>query len=539
MVKTKGRNKSSKKMGLELEKTPKNKVASVSKKRKLLVIKLLIPIFMLIVFELVARGFSATVLKDYLAKKDLRTKLERIYIPPPEPKSDDVMRLYMYGASTTQGYPVTELGYVNQLTYQIHNVLEGKNVAVHNLGFSGNTSTMDRYVVASTFWHKPDAMIVYVSHNEFVHSEIDSIPFYRSIMKFRNSSSMFRLLMAGSQRNIKPDSVADNNENVNRKRMPYRLIKPYYALKLSILKHNYRAMAEIARSNNVPLIFITATSNIGEWPPPERTVTSFTPDGESQRDLNRIRRLIKETRLDEAKSILSEHFKQHPNDAYFLYMQGKIDELNGDYEKAKKNYEIAKNLDLLQWRANSEINNYVRSLADEKMVWVLDADKIFKKNSANGITGYSLFLDNVHPNIKGHYLLATSIIDFLKGNKIVKRDWWNNTNEYISVENFLDRIEISNDRLFDLEFLTATYCIKNPFFNFDCARDYLETSKKYRPNDWRITAAYSVVSYLENNIEDAQRLYTHAVEQHGSVINDKEALEIPYLVQVKNELIAK
>jgi len=501
-----------------------------------LVFKLLIPIFTLLFLELFARGLSATILKDYIQKKDLRTKVEKIYIPPPEPSNENVLRLYVYGGSTTAGFPVPKVSFVNQLSYQLHHVFGDKNVDVRNLGWSGFTSTMDRYSIISTFWHKPDAMIVYVSHNEFVHPEIDALSLYRTISIFRDKSVLFRLLLATSQGGKKPDSPEDNEEPIERKRVPYRLIKPYYWAKMAILKKNYKALVQIARSNNTPLIFITATSNLGQWTPPERPVTYFIPSEKNQADLKKVRSLLKENRLDEAEEITKYYLEKNPKDASFLFMQGQIEEKRGNWDQARNNFEEAKDQDLLQWRANKEINDFVRSLGDEKTIWTLDAEEIFKQHSPNRITGYSLFLDNVHPNIEGHYLLANSIIDLLKKDRIVEKDWWEKTNNLLTLDELLKEMAVSQDDEFQMAFITAAYCIKNPFFNYQCARNYLEKAEKIKSADWRIPASRAVIAYLEDNINEAERLYKLANELHDSLISDQESLKIPYLSHLEKRL---
>ncbi len=513
----------------------KNQKKTSPKKYIPLIFKLLIPLFTLLVLELFARALSVTILKDYLGKKDLRTKIERIYIPPPEPSNDNVLRLYVYGGSTTAGFPVPKVGFVNQLSYQLHNVFKGKNVDVHNLGWSGFTSTMDRYSIVSTFWHKPDAMIVYVSHNEFVHPEIDMLSLYRTISIFRDKSVMFRLLLAASQGSKKPDSVEDNEEPIERKRIPYLLIKPYYWVKMAILKKNYKTIAQIARNDNIPLIFITATSNLN-WSPPERPVTFFIPSKKNAVDLKKVRALLKKDNLDEAEAITKYYLEKNPKDASFLFMQGQLEEMRGNWDQARYNFEEAKNQDLLQWRANKEINDFVRSLDDGRIIRVVDAEEIFKQHSPNNITDYSLFLDNVHPNIQGHYLLAKSIIDLFRKDRIVEKDWWENTNNLLTLDELLKEMVVSPDDEFQLAYITAVYCIKNPFFNYQCALDYLEKSEKIKPDDWRIPASRAVIAYLNENINEAERLYRIASELHGSPISDKETLEVPYLSHLKKGL---
>ena len=496
--------------------------------------KLLIPLISLFLLELFARGLSSTILKDYLLSKDLRTKFEKIYIPLPEPSNDSVLRLYTYGGSTTAGFPVPKVSYVNQLSYQLHHVFGDKNVDVKNLGWSGFTSTMDRYAVISTFWHKPDAMIVYVSHNNFVYPDIDMLSLYRSISYFREKSALFRLLLAVSYGDKKSDPTANNDEPIKRRRVPYRLIKPYYWAKMAILKKNYKAMVQIAKDTNIPLIFITATSNMN-WSPPERPVTFFTPSENHQEDLKKVRALLSESRLDEAGVIVKQYLEKNSKDASFLFMKGQIETMNNNWDQARNNFEKARDYDLLQWQASSEINNFVRSLDDGKIVRVLDAEEIFKKNSPNGITDNTLFLDNVHPNIQGHYLLASSIVDLLKKDRIVERDWWENAKDPLSLEELLKEIQVTEDDEFQMAYITAVYCIKNPFFNFQCALDYLEKAKEIKPNDWHVPASRAVIAYLEGDLSEAKRLYTLAQQIHISPISDSETLEVPYLSNLKKK----
>ena len=97
-------------------------------------------------------------------------------------------------------------------------------------------------------------------------------------------------------------------------------------------------------------------------------------------------------------------------------------------------------------------------------------------------------------------------------------------------------MQVSKDDEFQLAYITAVYCIKNPFFNFQCALDYLEKANELKPDDWRIPASRAVIAYLDENIEEAERLYKIANELHGLPIDDKELLAVPYLTQLKKRL---
>ena len=85
----------------------------------------------------------------------------------------------------------------------------------------------------------------------------------------------------------------------------------------------------------------------------------------------------------------------------------------GEYEKARDKYILARELDTLRFRADSQINEIVRDTAGNKTadnVYLVDAVKLFDKNSPHKTPGEELFYEHVHMNFKGNYLLAGAIL---------------------------------------------------------------------------------------------------------------------------------
>jgi tetratricopeptide (TPR) repeat protein len=85
----------------------------------------------------------------------------------------------------------------------------------------------------------------------------------------------------------------------------------------------------------------------------------------------------------------------------------------GVYDKAGKRYIKALDLDTLRFRADSRINEIIRSVAGKRgeEVYLVDAVKVFEQNSPQGIAGEELFYEHVHFNFKGVYILAKAVYE--------------------------------------------------------------------------------------------------------------------------------
>ncbi len=98
-------------------------------------------------------------------------------------------------------------------------------------------------------------------------------------------------------------------------------------------------------------------------------------------------------------------------------------ELLGVFEKSKKHYALARQLDALRFRADSTINGIIRDAAkgqESEGVLMVDADESFSQGSPNGIPGANLFYEHVHKNFSGNYLLAKIFFEEIEG---ILPDW--------------------------------------------------------------------------------------------------------------------
>jgi len=69
----------------------------------------------------------------------------------------------------------------------------------------------------------------------------------------------------------------------------------------------------------------------------------------------------------------------------------------------------ARDLDTLRFRADSDLNSIIRRVAsgrEAEGVWLIDAERTFERNGAQGVPGDEFFWEHVHFRLPGSYLLA-------------------------------------------------------------------------------------------------------------------------------------
>jgi lysophospholipase L1-like esterase len=69
----------------------------------------------------------------------------------------------------------------------------------------------------------------------------------------------------------------------------------------------------------------------------------------------------------------------------------------------------ARDEDLSGWRAPSRVNDFLRRLAREHRLPLVDLEKAFEARARQGIIDRALFADSIHPNHAGHTLVAETI----------------------------------------------------------------------------------------------------------------------------------
>ncbi|MCK4375476.1 MAG: tetratricopeptide repeat protein, partial [Candidatus Brocadiae bacterium] len=87
-------------------------------------------------------------------------------------------------------------------------------------------------------------------------------------------------------------------------------------------------------------------------------------------------------------------------------------EQRGRYQDAAGHYEAARNLDTVRWRAGTDWNELIRDIvrrADDDLVLLADAAAYLEQRAEHGLPGSTLFLEHVHPTLKGNFAIAEAV----------------------------------------------------------------------------------------------------------------------------------
>ena len=85
----------------------------------------------------------------------------------------------------------------------------------------------------------------------------------------------------------------------------------------------------------------------------------------------------------------------------------------GQFEAAREGYAWARDLDPLRFRAPAQFNELIRRIATSHGATVVDVHGAFVAASEHGLVGERLLLEHVHPNLDGYFLLADAFYDAL------------------------------------------------------------------------------------------------------------------------------
>jgi hypothetical protein len=89
------------------------------------------------------------------------------------------------------------------------------------------------------------------------------------------------------------------------------------------------------------------------------------------------------------------------------------------YDEAKHALMLAKDLDALRFRATEEFENDLTNVCTQYKVPIARVDSAFIAASPHGILGDELFLEHLHPNISGYFLMAKTFCRAIEHNNLL------------------------------------------------------------------------------------------------------------------------
>ncbi|MFA7287480.1 MAG: GDSL-type esterase/lipase family protein [Melioribacteraceae bacterium] len=369
-----------------------------------------IPLLLIVLFEIGLRLFDYG--KDYTPFITIDETYSEFYFPNPELtfkyfknvknppsviydgfkkiKDKNTYRVFVLGGSSTAGWPYGfNVPFPRYIKRRLELLYPDKNIEVINLGITAVNSYTICDLVPDILNQKPDLILIYAGHNEFYGAlgvgSNESIGRSRTVINLvlwlrnfkttqwiENVISSSTQYIAGNSGDQKAQNETLMSKMIGEKAIP--LGSETYKLGLEQFEYNMQDIIEEIKQANVKLIIGTLTSNLKQKP------------------------------------FISESIS--PNDkADKVYEQAVQLETEANIEKAKEKFYRAKDLDALRFRASVDFNKIIFELGKKYKITIADIDSVFNSKSPNGITGYNLMTDHLHPTAEGYQLIGKTFFD--------------------------------------------------------------------------------------------------------------------------------
>ena len=324
-------------------------------------------------------------------------------------KTDNTYRIFVQGASTVVGFPFYRNGsFPRLLKHRLSLTFPKKNIEVVNTGITAVNSYTLWDLTDDIIKQKPDLVIIYAGHNEYYGALgagssvfIGNHPFLvRAYLKLKNLR-FFQLLEKGyngilnseKKTGYKVGETTLMEVMAKEQQIPYN--SKVYNVGINQFKSNLEKIISKYEENDIPVIISTLVSNEKDIPP---FISYKFSEDKFEKALNKDKTAASKIAEGNAKAA-------YKLGQYYLSKQ---------QDSAKKYFHIAKELDLLRFRAPQKINDAIIELSHKKNVYLVDSRKLFKADSPNGIIGNELMAEHVHPNVKGNFIIADAMYNKIK-----------------------------------------------------------------------------------------------------------------------------
>ncbi len=303
-------------------------------------------------------------------------------------KPENGFRIFVIGSSTAVGFPYgSGVMFPRILQERLRDSYPGRTIEVINTAMTAINSYTFRDKIGEILAEEPDAILIYGGQNEFYgalgigsREALGSIRWIKvlhlQLLEFKTYQLLRNMISGISHlgRGENKAAVADASTTtlmeviVADKDIAYK--SRLYDLALEHYRKNMKAILKKARKKGVPVFFSELVSNVRDLPPLGSSGAGKVPS------------------------------------ALSVYEEAVAFEREGEYEKARKSYYLAKDLDCIRFRAPSEMNAIVHALSAEYGAVMIPMNVLFEENSPHGLIGGNLITEHVHPNMDGYFLMA-------------------------------------------------------------------------------------------------------------------------------------
>lgn len=341
-------------------------------------------------------------------------------------KPVDVVRIVILGESAAAGTPEPAYSFGRILERMLRHQFPQRRIEVINAAMRGVNSHIILPVARDCACLRPDLFVVYMGNNEAVglYAPGPHSGRWTAYLHLLRGLQWVRATRLGQL--AQPLLQRLNQENASAESQDAAFFQAHRVAaddpRRTAVYDNFRAnLVDIdatALRCGAKVLLATVAANLRDCPP----FGSLHRAGLSEADQARWERAYAAGTEAEAAghpadalthfataAALDDHF------AELHYRAGRCDVALGRFEPARQELLRARDWDALQFRADSRLNDIVRTVAaalDDHSTRLVDVERAFAESpwSDHQLPGERLFLDHVHPTFDGDYLLARALV---------------------------------------------------------------------------------------------------------------------------------
>ncbi|MCX6864656.1 MAG: tetratricopeptide repeat protein, partial [Verrucomicrobia bacterium] len=334
-------------------------------------------------------------------------------------KPDGSIRIFVLGSSAAMGTPDPAFNFGRILAAMLREQYPGVRFEIVNAAMTAINSHAVVEIARDCAARQPDLFVVYTGNNEVIG------PFGPETV-FQHWRIIRASLWVKSTRvgQLLGNTLARFRRQQDAPRY-WRGMETFLnnPPRLKAVDDNYRRnltdICDTARRAGIEVVLSTVAVNLRDCPPLASVHRSgLTPDA-----LAKWESLYKAGVELEAGNHITEALDRYEAaamiDERFAELQFRIARClmkTGRSAEARERFELARDLDVLRFRADSRINALVREVANEKQaagVRFVDTDQQLAQSDpgSHGIPGGGLFYEHVHLTFDGNYALARAVFD--------------------------------------------------------------------------------------------------------------------------------
>ncbi len=351
----------------------------------------------------------------------------------PVKKGENTFRFFVVGASSSVGFPFSpNVAFAGFLREMLAAGSEGMKIEGINTSMTAISSyQVGRWVKEIVNHYDPDLVVVYTGHNE-VYGVLGagssmSVGTHRWLTRLFldvQGTALYSLVAHGMEKVMRPPAGGPKGqplESLTRNREVRPDSEMHRAVEKNFRK-NLLDMRYAARKKGVPIFFCTPVSNRSGCAPMislHDQLFDVAADGrEWERYLTYGDTSFRTGDWKRAATEYGRALEMDPTWGETHYRLGLLALEEGRIGDARKAFSKALLHDALHLRACDPLLDIVREVAGDRKdagVRLVDTARRFDEESERGVTGTDLVFEHVHPNGKGHYLIASEIYrEFLR-----------------------------------------------------------------------------------------------------------------------------